>query len=158
MITLVRGKDSTGKQVHLVQEVDSDDGRARYTATVPHSDYETFGDTPKQRDTFFFEIILYALGANKDNIGRASEDFDTISSRYIKQDAKPPLWSMGLKLTPDIESKLDKIIIDERYGILPTALCPVRILKQKKSPTPEDRIVQETEAMQINNAEQTKSS
>ena len=155
LVDMVQGKDNTGNQVHLVQEVDSDDLRAKYSATVAYLDYETFGDNQKQRDAFFYEIIMYAIGINKSNI--LMEECGIASSRVIKQEGKPLQWSLGLKLVPMAESRLDKIILDERFGILPTALCPVKILKQKNTVTKEDLLAVKTKEMGINKTKETAS-
>ena len=160
LIDMVLGKDNTGGEVHLMQEVDLDDDRARYTATVPLLEHETFGDNFPERDSFLFDIILYALGIKKnDPIRKGCSTFETRT--YQSQDPNKPYqaaYSLGVKLPAELEAALDRIILGQRFGILPTALCAVKIFKQKKSMTPEERLARETAAMGIKQSVTEKSS
>ena len=148
LVEMVEGKDGAGNQVHLIQEVDSDETRAKYSAAIDLTEYETFGDTQKEKDTLFYEIIMFALGVDK--LSSLMHECGTYSSRYLKQDGKPDQWCLGIMLVPMLESRLDKIILDERFGTLPTAVCPVRILKQKNTMSKEDLLAARMNATGIN--------
>ena len=132
------GTDQDGNLMKLSHEAESDDDRARYTVSLLAYEFETCGNTEEERTSFLIHIILAAIGAGK------PEDCGTFSSRVLSTEGKEDLWSVGLKFPPLVETALDKILLSQRYGVLPTAICPVRILKQKKTGVAEEKLVEAT--------------
>lgn len=150
LIDLVLGKDNSGGEIHLIQEVDMDEDKARYAASVPLMEYEALGNSTTERELFLSDVILYALGSKRNDPLR--KDCGTFETRaYQPKDLeKPRVYTLGLKLPADLEASLDRIILGQRFGILPTALGPVQIFKQKKTMTPEERLARETALLGIN--------
>ena len=69
--------------------------------------------------------------------------------RLLSTAGKEDLWSVGFRFPPLVETALDNILLNQKYGILPTAICPVRFLKQRKSETPEEKLVEATNRMNV---------
>ena len=92
---------------------------------------------------FLIKIILAAIGVGK------PEECGTSPSRILTTEGKEDLWSVGLKFPPLVETALDKILLNQRYGVLPTAICPVRILKQRKTASAEERLVEAARNMKM---------
>ena len=141
LITEVLGHDQDGNLMKLALEAESDDDRARYTASLPKYEYESIGNTDEERQDSLISIILAAIGVGK------QEDCDISPPRILTAEGKEDLWSIALKLPPTVEVALDKILLNQRYGTLPTAICPVKVLKQKRTTTAEERIIEATRNM-----------
>ena len=89
------------------------------------------------------QIAIAAIGVGK------PEECAMSSARLLTSEGKDDLWSIGIRFPPLVETALDKILLHQRYGILPTAICPIRILKQKKTESPEERLIAATNKMAI---------
>ena len=143
LVRAALGTDADGNAVQLAEDAQSDDPRARYTASLLNSNFITFGDTEEERKDLLMKIILAAIGVG------TLEECGTNPSRMLTAEGKEDLYSIGLRFPPLVETALDKILLQQRYGILPTAICPVRFLKQRKTETPEERLVSATNNLKM---------
>ena len=143
LVQAALGTDQDGNLMKLDLDAESDDDRARYSASLLNSNLITFGDTEEERTELLLKIILAAIGIGK------REECETLSSRIIHTEGKDDLWSIGIKFPPVVETGLDKILLGQRYGILPTAICPVRFLKQRGTVSAEEKLVSATSKMVI---------
>ena len=143
LVIEVLGTDQDGNLVQLSHEAESDDDRARYTVSLLAYEFETYGNSEEERTAFLIKIILAAIGVGK------PEECGTSQSRILTTEGKEDLWSVGLKFPPLVETALDKILLNQRYGVLPTAICPVRILKQRKTASAEERLIEAARNMKM---------
>ena len=143
LVRAAMGIDTDGNPVQLSEDAQSDDPRARYTASLLNSNFITFGDTEEERKDLLMKIILAAIGVGQ------LEECGTAPSRMLTAEGKEDLYSFGLRFPPLVETALDKILLQQRYGILPTAICPVRFLKQRKTETPEERLISATNNLKM---------
>ena len=143
LVQAALGTDQEGNLMKLDLDAESDDDRARYSASLLNSNFITFGDTEEERTGLLMKIILAAIGIGK------PEECGTLSSRILHTEGKDDLWSIGIKFPPVVETGLDKILLGQRYGILPTAICPVRFLKQRGTVSAEEKLVSATNKMMI---------
>ena len=143
LVEAASGADDDGNLMKLDLDAESDDDRARYSASLLNSNLITFGETEEKRTELLLEIILAAIGGGK------TEDCDTLPSRIIHTEGKDDLWSIGIKFPPAVETRLDEILLGQRYGVLPTAICPVRFLKQRGNVSEEEKLVAATSNMAL---------
>ena len=134
------GTDEEGELMQLSLDAESDDARARYSGSVLRYEFTTLGDTDEQRNSLLLKLILSAIDEPYEE-----RDSEISRGRILSTDGKEDLWRF-LSLT---ETALDNILLNQRYGILPTAVCPVRLLKQKRAETPEEKLIEATSQMKV---------
>ena len=146
LVEAALGTDQDGEMMQLSLDAESDDSRARYTGSVLYREFTTFGENEEERCALLLRIILAAIDEPYAADEQKSEVF---GGRLLRSEDKENLWSLTFKFPPVVETALDNILLGEKYGILPTAICPVRFLKQRKSETPEQKLIEATNRMKV---------
>ena len=144
LVDAVLGTDEDGELMKLSLDAESDDARARYTGSVLSYEYTSLGDTEEERNMFLLKVILSAI-----NEPYEEQPSEISGGRMLSTAGKEDLWSVNLRFPSLTETALDTILLNQRYGILPTAVCPVRLLKSKKSETPEEKLVEAASRMNV---------
>ena len=138
IIDSVLGTAQDGSQIQLATEVEEKDGRARYVLSVPVADFNAFGQTKEERELLLSDAVMAALEGQ-----REEAELSKIYSSFLHQEkGKEDMWKVGFKFPTLLETKMDKILRGENFGILPTAVTNVRVLKKQNSTTEEERISQ----------------
>ena len=140
LVDAVLGTAQDGSSIKLTTEVEANDGRARYVFSLPAADFIAFGDTKREREFTAKDLILGGLGVIPDD-GDEDDKLCKIYSSFLFQEGRrEDLWKIGAKFPTVLETKLDAILRGEKFGILPTAITGVRVLKKQSSTTGEERI------------------
>ena len=156
LVTEVLGKDLHGKDVSLAVDVESDDERARYSVTLPADDYMELGEEDEDRDAFILDLVLWAIGILKDSPDAKSCKIH--SSRVIKTEGKEDQWTVALRLPLTVEAMIDNTLMGQRFGFLPTAIGPMKVLKQAKGKTGEEALIRSTQSMDVNGTKRQRES
>ena len=147
LIWAVDGTTQDGTIITLKEEDESDDDRARYVCSLPAADFKQFGNTKEEAETLLRTVIIDAIGIrNGSDLARNCEYY---SSFLFQEKGKDDLWKAGLKLPPQVEAMLDTILMGEKFGILPTAITSVRVLKKQNSLSVEKRLAGQVAKMAV---------
>ena len=138
LVDTVLGIAQDGKPIKLTTEVEEDDGRARYVFSLPAADFHAFGKSKGEREELLVDSILAATGAERAIIGH--KDVPLYSSFLHEEKNGQEMWKCGMKFPALLETQLDAIMQGEKFGILPTAITSIRVLKKQNSSTGEARI------------------
>ena len=138
LVDSVLGIAQDGKPIKLTTEIEEDDGRARYVFSLPAADFHAFGKTKGEREELLVDSILAATGAERAIIGH--KEVPLYSSFLHEEKNGQEMWKCGMKFPALLETKLDAILQGEKFGILPTAITSIRVLKKQSSGSGEARI------------------
>ena len=144
LVDSVLGIAQDGRAIKLTTEVEQDDDRARYVFSLPAVDFHAFGKTKEEREVLLKDLILAALDPEIINIGVTTmiepKDCQVYSSFLHQERNKEDMWKIGMKFPTLLETKLDAILQGEKFGILPSAITGLRVLKKQSSGTREGHI------------------
>lgn len=142
LVDSVLGTAQDSSEIKLTTEVEANDGRARYVVSLPAADFKAFGNTKRGREITLRTLILAALGESTDD-GEEDQDLCHIYSSFLFQEkVREDMWKIGIKFPTVLETKMDATLRGEKFGILPTAITSVRVLKKQNSSTEEEKISQ----------------
>ena len=134
LVDSVLGIAQDGQPIKLATEVEEDDGRARYVFSLPAADFHAFGNNKAEREELLVDSILAASGAERAIIG--PKDVPLYSSFLHEEKSGAEMWKCGMKIPALLESQLDALLQGEKFGILPTAITSMRVLKKQDSKLP----------------------
>ena len=145
----VLGTTQDGTVIELSTEVEVKDGKARYVLSLPAADFTAFGDTKKEREDTITTSILAAMEELSDDGDDDAERCQIYSSFLFQDKPREDMWKIGVKFPTLLETKMDSILRGEKFGILPTAIASVRVLKKQNSTTVEEEISQALKKAEI---------
>ena len=147
VVDSVLGTAQDGSSIKFATEVETKDGRARYVISLHAADFTAFGNTKEEREGTLMESISGALEEIVD-YGNKDEDCCQIYSSFLFQDKpREDMWKIGVKFPTLLETKMDAVLRGEKFGILPTAITSIRVLKKQNSTMEEDRINRISQAL-----------
>ena len=147
LVEAALGTDRDGELMQLSLEADSDDSRARYSGSVLYREFTTLGDSEEERNDLLLRIIMSAI--DEPYAVDEPQKCEIFGGRLLRSEEKDNLWSVTFKVPKLVETALDNILLGQRYGILPTAICPVRFLKQKNAETTEEKLIEATNELKV---------
>ena len=143
LISSVLGTAQDGRAIQLSTEKESEDGRARYIFSLPEADFNAFGNSKEERENIIKRAV-FAVGT-----AQSAEDYDKIneecsiySSFLFQERNRDNMWKIGIKIPIELETQLDAHLNGEKFGIIPTAIIGVRVLKKQNSKTLEEQLSQ----------------
>lgn len=138
LVDQVLGTAQDGSEIKLGTEIESDDKRARYVFSLPAADFTAFGNSKEERASVLKHCILGALGITLDS--DLAKSCDMYSSFLFEDKGRDNLWKVGFKFPPLVETQMDSALKGEKFGVLPTAITGVRVLKKQNSTTLEEEL------------------
>ena len=138
LVDQVLGTAQNGQPIQLITETEGDDDRARYVFSLPAADFQAFGKIKEEREDVLKSCILAAIESPKELFSH--EDCPFYSSFLHQEKNKEDMWKAGMKFPTLLETKLDALLQGEKFGILPTGITGLRVLKKQGSGTKEERI------------------
>ena len=148
VVDSVLGTAQDGSSIKFATEVETKDGRARYVISLPAADFTAFGNTKEEREATLMASMFGALEESVDYGDNDDEDICRIYSSFLFQDkSREDMWKMGVKFPTLLETKMDAILRGEKFGILPSAITSIRVLKKQNSTMEEDRINRISQAL-----------
>ena len=139
LVDAVLGTAQDGTIIELATEIEEDDTRARYVFSLQAADFHAFGNSKEGREELLKVAILAAIGGDK-NVKESHKDCQLYSSFLHQEKNRDEMWKIGVKFPTLLETQLDAILQGEKFGILPTAITNVRVLKKQNSGSGEARI------------------
>ena len=143
LVASVLGTAQDGRAIKLSTEKESEDGRARYVFSLQEADFNAFGNSKEERE-HILKRAIFAVGT-----AQSAEDYDKIneecsiySSFLFQERNRDNMWKIGIKLPIELETQLDSYLKGEKFGIIPTAITGVRVLKKQNSKTLEEKLSQ----------------
>ena len=140
----VLGTAQDGTTIKLSSERESDDGRARYVFSLPEADFKAFGNTKEEREDVLKFLIYGATGMAyfQESLIKLNAECAVYSSFLFEEKNRDNMWKMGIKFPFEMESTMDSYLKGEKFGILPTAITGVRVLKKQTSKAMDKKLSQ----------------